>query len=168
MQETRIQALQSRADTHMRASRQRYKRGYGKLVHVAFTFPGGEMILVDRPPLSAAATHSTFSMAIATYNKQTLRELESFRVISVQLQTLANDEHSILNTISIDQAASVPKKAHQRTAPDAIEMQTRQRDTCTSRHAHPTRTNQPKTPLWSIPFIASYVMNIHGTRSICH
>lgn len=52
-----IQALRSRLDRYMLASRQRYKRDCDKLVRVTFTFTPGDMVFADRQPLFAATTH---------------------------------------------------------------------------------------------------------------
>lgn len=67
--EVRSQALQSKADTNLRACRQQFKRNYDKLVFVTITFTPGEVVLVYQPPFSAAAGHSVNTKANATYRK---------------------------------------------------------------------------------------------------
>lgn len=92
----RIHVSQSRADEHIRARRQRYQRDCDKVLRVTSMLTIGDMVLVDRPPVSVVAAHSTNVMAMTMYSKLLSRALGLISLMSLQPRTLTIDEDGIL------------------------------------------------------------------------
>lgn len=147
--EALIHTLPAKADAHMCSSQQRYKRDYDKLVRVTSKFTPGDMVFVDRSPLSATVTTSASAMANATYNKLLIRALGPFHVNSVQPHTLTIEEDGIPNTISIDRATRAPTVSQamtQQHEPNDELLQERHSSPETSHESTARRGNAPKQP----------------------
>lgn len=78
------------------------------------TFRPGDLVVVDRPPLSGTNTVLAIEIATSAYNKLMLCSLGPFRVIAVRSHSLVIHEHDLHNTISTDRAtrASYAPAAH--------------------------------------------------------
>lgn len=74
----RIEALRARTDGNPRASEQRWRRHLNIFERTVPTLAPGDMVLVDRPPLSETATTSAHAVASTTYNKLLYRALGPF------------------------------------------------------------------------------------------
>lgn len=146
----------------MRTSRQTYKHKNGKPVRVTSTFKLCNTVLVDKPLLSAIATHSENAMADTSYNKLLTQLLEPFRVIPAQPHTLTIDENGSSNTNSVSCTRHAQTRARQHTASDDSKIQTRDSDKDTFKHARPKQVNTADDSAWK--YTVQHIVRQFGSR----
>lgn len=106
--QTRILALRSKVDAHMRMSQAWYKHDYDHRKRETPTFRVDNYAFIDKLPLAKTSQLSAENIETSTYNKLQQRMTRPFCIMSVQPHTITVDENEISNTISIDRIAHAP------------------------------------------------------------
>lgn len=105
-----IHAIRSRVDDRLRIAQNQHKPDYKAKVRQTRTFAPGQMVFIERLPLTASPSEIAERLAQFSYNRMTPHIYGPVLFASVTSNKLSIDVNIIFNTVTIDRASTAPNR----------------------------------------------------------